>query len=47
MLIMDSTTKVSENIIEASLMALSDAMNYKLFKSHMQKEKYNGIGIIK
>ena len=28
-----STVGVSENIIEASLMALSDAMNYKLFKS--------------
>ena len=29
-----STVGVSENIIEASLMALSDAMNYKLFKSN-------------
>lgn len=28
-----STVGVSENIIEASLMALSDSMNYKLFKS--------------
>jgi len=29
-----STVGVSENIIEASLMALTDAMNYKLFKSN-------------
>ncbi|MDX1700387.1 MAG: alpha-isopropylmalate synthase regulatory domain-containing protein, partial [Melioribacteraceae bacterium] len=28
-----STVGVSENIIEASLMALTDAMNYKLFKT--------------
>lgn len=29
-----STVGLSENIIEASLMALTDAMNYKLFKVH-------------
>ena len=34
-----STVGVSENIIEASLMALSDSMNYKLFKSQLEKEK--------
>jgi len=39
-----STVGVSENIIEASLMALSDAMNYKLFKAQQfedtAKRKY-------
>ncbi len=33
-----STVGVSENIIEASLKALSDSMNYKLYKFKMQKE---------
>lgn len=34
-----STVGVSENIIEASFQALSDSINYKLYKSHRLKEK--------
>jgi 2-isopropylmalate synthase len=34
-----STVGVSQNIIEASLMALTDAMNYKLFKETFSKKK--------
>ncbi len=34
-----STVGVSENIIEASFQALSDSINYKLFKFQNQKEK--------
>ena len=40
-----STVGVSENIIEASLMALSDSMNYKLFKSK-EGEKIEGKEVI-
>jgi 2-isopropylmalate synthase len=36
-----STVGVSENIIEASLMALTDAMNYKLFKAMLVKKDAN------
>ena len=34
-----STVGVSGNIIEASFQALSDSMNYKLFKFQSQKKK--------
>jgi 2-isopropylmalate synthase len=34
-----STVGVSENIIEASFQALSDSMNYKLYKFHSKKER--------
>lgn len=34
-----STVGVSENIIHASLQALSDSLNYKLFKNSIKKEK--------
>ncbi|TFG96324.1 MAG: citramalate synthase [Calditrichales bacterium] len=37
-----STVGVSHDIIEASLQALNDALNYKILKMHQSQEKQNG-----
>ena len=42
-----STVGVSQNIIEASLMALTDAMNYKLFKEERVKQVESSHELIK